>query len=121
MQDMINSTKGILNTKISYIHLFLTLVISIVLLIFLMYLNIFLYYIAFGDAGTYSPKYHLLHIILTYNLIAISIIICINSLLMIRNYKLQKLSYVKSYVIVIIAMITLYFLRDILLSNIIYS
>ena len=108
---MQSAFKQILFSKVSYWGLFTRLLVFSFLLLFLFYLNIFLYWMQFGEGASSALQYHPIATILydVYPLVVISAL-CIFSGF--KNYKIQKYGYVKIYIIVIITTIVLYVLKN---------
>ena len=110
-----NLFKRISSSKTPYLHLFLGLIFSVGLLILLLFLRLFIYWFQFGEGESSSPEYHQIAIVL-YNSIPLLIVIAIQLFLIFKNYKVQNLSYVKSYCILIITTVILYFMKEMLAS-----
>lgn len=112
--------KPILLSKISYLHLFIRLIIFSTLFIFLFYLNIFFYWMQFGEGASSASEYHPIAIIV-YDIYPLVIFSALCIFLAFKNYKVQEYGYVKTYAIIIITIIVLYVLRNTILTDLFSS
>ena len=111
-----NLLKQISSAKTPYLHLFLGTILSVVVFIFLLYARLFIYWFQFGEGESSSSEYHPIATVL-YDIFPLLLIVIIYLLLIFKNYRAHKLTYVKSYCILIIIIIVAYLIRERLFSD----
>jgi hypothetical protein len=110
----------IIKAKPAYLHLFLGIVITVILLLLFWYINIFLYWMQFGEGASSAEEYHRLTIAV-YNAYPTFLVICICLLQIYRNYYKDRFSYAKSYLFIAVLALLLFFFRNSLLSMVLGS
>lgn len=104
----------IIKSKSDYLHLLIGIIICIILLLFLWYINIFLYWMQFGEGADSSAKYHELAVMI-YEIYPALLVILVCFLQLYKNYRMGRFDYAKSYLfIAILAPMLSVFQNDIL-------
>jgi uncharacterized BrkB/YihY/UPF0761 family membrane protein len=112
--------KQILQAKSHYLYLVIGLILSLATYCLIVFLNIFIWWIWFGEGADSDERHHPVSAQL-YTISPLIVIYIIYCVLIYKSLQAGKLPRVKSLLILGVLMIIFHFMRKILLPEVLYS